>query len=217
MAKRGTTEKEQRMVPTLAVERLRARREERGISVRALADRVGVSASSISQIETGKANPSVGALVALTTELDLSLTEILARPSDDPVGASANPESPVLRETDRPRFQLEHGVTWDRLTPEADDQADFLYAIYAVGGASCPADALMRHQGREYGLLLSGRLGARVGFEEYQLSAGDSIVFNSEIPHRLWTIGEEPAVVVWTVIGRDADSTAFAATGNGNG
>lgn len=205
------------MVPTLAVERLRARREERGISVRALADRVGVSASSISQIETGKANPSVGALVALTTELELSLTELLARPGDDPVGTSADRESPVLRETDRPRFQLEYGVTWDRLTPDADDQADFLYAIYEVGGASCPPDALMRHQGREYGLLLSGRLGARVGFEEYQLSPGDSIVFNSETPHRLWTIGEEPAVVVWTVIGRDADDTAFAATGDRKG
>jgi hypothetical protein len=45
-----------------------------------------------------------------------------------------------------------------------------------------------------------------VGFESYELEAGDSIVFNSDLPHRLWTIGEEPAVVVWTVIGRGAVS-----------
>ena len=198
------------MVPTLAVERLRARREERKISVRALAGRIGLSPSSISQIETGKANPSVGALVALTTELDLSLTELLSDADGDKAEARQSGVSPVVRETERLRFQLEHGVSWDRLTPGADDEADFLYTIYEVGGASCPADALMRHQGREYGLVLSGQLGARVGFEEYHLGPGDSIVFNSEIPHRMWTIGGEPAVAVWTVIGRDSDGRAFA-------
>jgi transcriptional regulator with XRE-family HTH domain len=208
MPERGKAANKRQIVPKLAVGRLRTRREERGISVRALAGRIGLSPSSISQIETGKANPSVGALVALTTELDLSLTEILAGSAD---GDARQGASPVVRRSERPRFQLENGVTWDRLTPGADDQADFLYAIYEVGGASCPPNALMRHLGREYGLVLSGQLGAKVGFEEYRLSAGDSIVFNSEIPHRLWTIGDEPAVVVWTVIGRDADSTVFAA------
>jgi transcriptional regulator with XRE-family HTH domain len=193
----------------LAVERLRSRREEKGISVRALAQRIGVSPSLVSQIETGKTNPSVGTLVAITTELDLSLAELFSDPAAPGTGGgdpASHPGSPVLRHADRLSFQLESGVSWDRLTPDGADEVDFLYAVYEVGGTSSPADAPMRHHGREYGLVLSGRLGAMVGFESYELEAGDSIVFNSDLPHRLWTIGEEPAVVVWTVIGRGAVS-----------
>jgi mannose-6-phosphate isomerase-like protein (cupin superfamily) len=65
---------------------------------------------------------------------------------------------------------------------------------------------MLVHRGREYGLLLSGRLGATVGFGSYELTPGDSIVFEARSPHRFWTIGEEPAVVVWTIIGRAGEA-----------
>ena len=58
-------------------ERLRAARQGRGLSLRDLAERLGVSASLISQIETGRANPSVSTLYALVDELDVSLDELL--------------------------------------------------------------------------------------------------------------------------------------------
>jgi len=197
----------EQIVPALAVERLRARREAQGMSVRALAQRIGVSPSLVSQIETGKANPSVGTLVAFATELGLSLAELFAEPpaATGPGAPAPGHPSPVLRRADRLAVQLDNGISWERLTPDAEDSMDFLYTVYEVGGASCPPDALMRHHGREYGLVLSGRLGATVGFESYELEQGDSIAFGSDTPHRLWTIGDEPAVVVWVVTGRGAD------------
>ncbi len=213
MAENESGEAKQSEVPHLAVERLRSRREEKGISIRALAQRIGVSPSLVSQIETGKVNPSVGTLVAITTELDLSLAELFSEPDTGEADPASHPGSPVLRHANRLSFQLESGVSWDLLTPDAEDEVDFLYAVYEVGGASCAPDALMRHHGREYGLVLSGQLGATVGFESYELEAGDSIVFNSDTPHRLWTIGEQPAVVVWTVIGRSGDSRSFRERG----
>ncbi len=197
------------LLPALA--RLRSRREEKGMSIRTLARRVGVSPSLVSQIETGKVNPSVGTLVALTTELGLSLDELfLDPPAEAPapgrrVGAGS-PGSPVMREPERPALQLETGVTWYRLTPHSEEEVDFLYVVYEVGGESCPPDAMMVHRGREYGLVLAGRLGATVGFETYELEAGDSIVFEARSPHRFWTIGDEPAVVVWTIIGRAGET-----------
>jgi mannose-6-phosphate isomerase-like protein (cupin superfamily) len=63
----------------------------------------------------------------------------------------------------------------------------------------------MRHSGTEYGLVLSGRLGATVGEDSYELGPGDSIAFDSTTPHRIWTTGEEPATAVWTVVGREGD------------
>ena len=85
---------------------------------------------------------------------------------------------------------------------------DFLFVTYDVGGASCPPDVLMRHSGREYGLVISGHLGATIGFDSFELGPGDSIVADSTTPHRFWTIGDEPAVVVWTVVGRAGDPRA---------
>jgi transcriptional regulator with XRE-family HTH domain len=193
-------------VPAFMAANLRARREEAAISVRALARTVGVSPSLVSQIELGKANPSVGTLYAIVTALGLSLDELFAAPADRPAHGEA-----VLRAADRPTLALESGVRWERLTPSPDADVDFLHVTYGVGGASCPPDALMRHRGREYGLVLSGRLGAAVGDESYELDPGDSIVLDSTTPHRFWTIGDEPSVVVWTVIGRDDDTRAFTA------
>ena len=68
-------------------ERLRAARRDRHLSLRVLAERLGVSPSLISQIETGRANPSVSTLYAIAAELDVSLDELLfndRRPSRTP-------------------------------------------------------------------------------------------------------------------------------------
>jgi transcriptional regulator with XRE-family HTH domain len=194
-------------VPAAMAANLRARRAEADMSVRALARAVGVSPSLVSQIELGKANPSVGTLYAIVTELGLSLDELFA----DPSGADAARERPraaqdvVLREQERCALELAAGVRWERLSPASDPQVDFLHVTYEPGGASCPPGTFMRHAGREYGLVLSGRLGAAVGEERYELDPGDSIVLESTTPHRFWTIGEEASRVVWTVVGRSGD------------
>lgn len=199
-------------VPRPVAERLKAGRLRRGLSVRALAREVGVSPSLVSQIENGKANPSVGTLYAIVSALDVSLDELFDRadritPSAEPVepplaADTGRPTSAVLRAKQRPSLRLDSGVKWERLTPEGEDAIDFLQVTYGVGTASCPPDALLRHNGREYGLVLSGRIGVTVGFDRYELGPGDSVAIDSTTPHRIWTIGDEPADVVWTVVGR---------------
>lgn len=199
-------------IPPVVAERLRAHRERRGVPARALAREIGVSPSLVSQIERGKANPSVATLYAIVSALDISLDELFAdaapglpdiRTTDERVE-----DALILRSPRRPSIRLASGVHWQRLTPSADPDVDFLYVTYDVGGASCPPDALMRHNGREYGLVLAGRLGATVGFHSYELEPGDSIVLPSTTPHRFWTIGDEPTTVVWTVVGRTGDPRA---------
>jgi len=194
-------------VPASVGRALRERRVKAGLSIRQLATEAGVSASLVSQIERGKINPSVGRVLSLVTALGISLDELFvdldgnapARPTND------DDTGDVLHADQRRRIDLATGVEWQRLTPDHEQGVDFLYVVYEVGGASCPPGKLMHHDGREYGLILSGHLGATVGADHFELGPGDSIVFNSEIPHRLWTIGDEPAVGVWTIIGRDGD------------
>ncbi|MGZ8389780.1 MAG: helix-turn-helix domain-containing protein [Rhodoplanes sp.] len=189
--------------------RLRAARETAGVTVRGLARNLGVSASLVSQIETGRVMPSVGTLYAMANELGLLVDDLFRDAEAPPQQASSDAgrarPGPVQRSRGRETIHLSGGVHWERLTPTSDAEVEFLYVVYDVGATSCEEDALIRHGGKEYAYLLSGRLGIRVGFEEFELRPGDSISFDAQNPHRLWTIGDKPAVAVWVVLNRHAD------------
>jgi transcriptional regulator with XRE-family HTH domain len=188
--------------------RLREERERRGIGLRELARRVGVSPSLVSQIELDRVNPSVSTLYAIVTELGMTMSDVFGEQSGERVvqRSSGLAESPETRRV----INLASGVRWERLTRDSDPDVEFLYVVYPVGAASCPPDALVTHGGREYGYVTSGTLGVQVGFEEYELGPGGSIAFDSSSPHRLWTIGDEPVHAVWVVIGREADPRTAA-------
>jgi transcriptional regulator with XRE-family HTH domain len=190
--------------------RLRAQREQMGLSLREVARRIGVSASLISQIERDKVNPSVSTLYALVQELRLTMGDLFATddapPTPGPGRTAAPAVSPLVTPEQRAVINLASGVTWQRLTPSSDPTLEFLHVIYEPGSESCPEDSLVRHGGKEYGYVLSGRLGVRIGFDEHALESGDSISFDSSSPHRLWTIGDEPAEAIWVVVGRQSDS-----------
>jgi transcriptional regulator with XRE-family HTH domain len=186
--------------------RLRAERERRGISLRELARRVGVSASLVSQIELDRVNPSVSTLYALVTELGMTMSDVFGDSRPERLASQASgTDGLVQRPETRRVINLASGVRWERLTPHSDRDVEFLYVTYPVGAESCPEEALMTHGGKEYGYVESGTLGVRVGFDEYELGPGGSIAFDSSSPHRLWTIGNEPVHAVWVVIGRKAD------------
>jgi transcriptional regulator with XRE-family HTH domain/mannose-6-phosphate isomerase-like protein (cupin superfamily) len=215
-------------IPGSVGERLRTHRTDTGMSLRELARQIGVSPSLISQIEHGKATPSVATLYAIVSTLDISLDELFfdtprsAPAAAEPSGADRDPdtgderlpsshwqapsEGPVLRAANRLSLSLATGVRWERLTADHDPGVEFLRCTYPVGGESCPPGDLMSHSGHEYGLVLSGQCAATVGEETYELDAGDSIAFDSRTPHRIWNRSDgEPMVAIWTVVGRDGD------------
>jgi quercetin dioxygenase-like cupin family protein/DNA-binding XRE family transcriptional regulator len=106
----------------------------------------------------------------------------------------------VQRGCDRRIIDLASGVRWERLTPGADDRVDFLEVIYSPGGHSTDERRPLRHEGREYGLILSGTLRANVGFEAYELNPGDSIAFDSSTPHEYWNTTDHHVHAVWVVM-----------------
>jgi transcriptional regulator with XRE-family HTH domain len=193
-------------VPETLGARIRHERQSAGLTVRKLAARIQVSPSLISQIERGRATPSVATLWAIATELGLPVGDLFSE-AEAALGTQAS-YTPVQPRQTRTAITLAGGVRWERLTPTADHDVDFIYVVYPVGSESCPPDALSQHGGKEYGYVISGKLGVQIGFDEYSLRAGDSISFDSHRPHRLWAIGAEPAVAVWTVLNRRGDERA---------
>jgi transcriptional regulator with XRE-family HTH domain len=200
-------------------ERLREERLRRGVSVRGLARDLGVSASLISQIETGKSQPSVGTLYAITTALDISVEDVFEPPSPEAVrdDAPTNPTTvlaalgshrgqrvgPLVTPSARQILQLDSGVTWERLGQLPRTHVDFLLITYEPGGKSSSSGRLMRHPGAEYGYLISGELVLTLGFDELRLTPGDAVSFESTTPHRYHNDGIEPAVGIWFVAGTE--------------
>lgn len=199
--------------------RLRERRQEVGLSLREFARRIDVSASLISQIETGKVRPSVATLYAIVNELGGTVDELLfgpsATPTDDdgPEGSGRtvverlrdHPAVPAVQRADeRSVLQLSSGVRWERLTSESVPGIEFLYVVYEPGGESSPADGFQRHSGREWGYIISGTLHVTVAFDDHVLEPGDSVTFDSTTPHRLHNPGDVPVHAIWFVLGRDS-------------
>jgi transcriptional regulator with XRE-family HTH domain len=195
--------------------RLRKSREEKGITGRGLAQYLGISPSLISQIERGRVVPSVGTLYAITTHLEMGIDDLFRDANGHrPEGAvragrvKKDAISPIQDSRTRQMIRLAEGIRWERLTPQPDSETEFYYVVYEVGAESCPKDSLIRHGGKEYGYLIQGRLGLKIGFEEFELRPGDSISFDPQIPHRQWTIGKKRAEAIWVVCNRHSDNRA---------
>jgi transcriptional regulator with XRE-family HTH domain len=185
--------------------RLRAERKRRQMTLRQLAERTGLTPSHLSKIERGLANPTVGTLTRIGNELGVNLLDsFLQTPSPDivpprtwsgmPSGEDpARPQfrSPILRPDLRKSYRV-NGVEFQRLTP-SQDVIDFIEVRYEVGAGDTE---MYRHSGREYGLVIQGRLQIEYAFETYVLEPGWSHVFDSSVPHRYLNIGDEPAIIV---------------------
>ena len=197
--------------------RLRLTRRERGLSLQELATRAAVSASFISQIETGRSQPSVATLFALATSLEIPVDDLFGartREYSDAVphfvkGAHAPPNArpwqtseysnriSVIHPSHRARLEPVEGVTWERLAATPDRGVNFKRIIYAPGAASAPGGELVSHTGHEYGFGISGEVEVIVGRLSTILGAGESIDFDSTMPHVLRNLGDVDFVGIW--------------------
>jgi transcriptional regulator with XRE-family HTH domain len=179
--------------------RIREARVAAGLSVRELGRRVDVSPSHVSQVERGLGSFSVSALYSVASQLSISLDSLFdapPHPAQRPSPPSALDGTTVLRAGDRPAIKLKSGPRWERLTAESDPDAEFLEVIYeAVDDGAEPE--FSRHDGVEYGVVISGALSVQVGFDATVLYPGDSIRLDSGLPHRYWNAGPGPVHAIW--------------------
>jgi len=191
--------------------RLRAARLERGLSLRSVAQALGVSASLVSQVETGKTQPSVSTLYAMVNHLGVSMDELLGVTSVQPATPGIIPPifghtgpalPPVQRAEENPVLEMENGVRWERLAVGDGGPADALLVSYEPGATSSVENKLMRHSGIEYAYLIEGELTLQLDFDTYVLKPGDSLQFDSVRPHLYTNHGSTVARGVWFVVGR---------------
>ncbi|QZY50719.1 cupin domain-containing protein [Leucobacter tenebrionis] len=195
---------------------LRRQREARGLSLRSVATAVGVSASMLSQVETGKLHPSVPKLFEIAAYLEISVDSLLGLPSGEEAGPSRLAvERAVQRREAAPRIDIQNGVTWERLASAADENVEALLVTYDPGSSSSMDGKLMRHAGREFGYVLEGELTFRLGFETMVLRKGDSFSFDAQRPHVFTNESGAAAQGIWYVLPEQTSPSPTSEAGAG--
>jgi transcriptional regulator with XRE-family HTH domain len=174
-------------------DRVRALRDAMDLSLRDLAERTGVSAPMLSQVERGETSPTLAVATKIAAGLDLSLSQLLRLDEASHVV--------VTRRADR-RTRRRDGHRVDELTPPLPGQRAELTLHTLDPGASTggPGDPPIHEPGsRETIYVNAGSAALVVDGERYELAEGDSVTFDADLPHHFENEGDEPAELLAVV------------------
>jgi transcriptional regulator with XRE-family HTH domain len=167
--------------------RVRALREAMGLSLRDLAERCGVSAPMLSQVERGETSPTLIVAEKIAAGLDLTLSQLLRLDEGEHVSVS---RAEGRRRLSRRGHQVEE------LTPPLPGQrADVSLHLLEPGAATGGRDDPPMHEpgSRETTVVLDGTLALVVDGSRHELRAGDAVTFDADLPHHFENEGGEPA------------------------
>ena len=168
---------------------VRETRMQKGITLRRLAKDIGVSPSFISQMEQGKASPSIESLTQVAKILGVTSSYLLG---ESDAGAALEPASRTRNKFAADRFS---GVAIKRLVPEnyTDNNLEPALLVLEPGASSQE----MSGDGEEFLLVLSGQLDIAISGETYTIREGDNIYFNSSAAHSLHNTSGQAVKILW--------------------
>jgi transcriptional regulator with XRE-family HTH domain len=175
--------------------RIRALRESMSLSLRDLAERSGVSAPMLSQVERGETSPTLHVAARIAGGLELRLSQLLRLDEDGAVT--------VVRRGERRKGPARaRGHSYEILTPPLPGQRAELsrHTLGAGAVTGGPGDSPMHEPGsRETALVESGSVVLHCDGAVYELAAGDCVTFDADLPHRFENPGPEEAVLLAVV------------------
>jgi transcriptional regulator with XRE-family HTH domain len=181
--------------PSVIGPRVRALREAMDLSLRDLAERSGVSAPMLSQVERGETSPTLHVAGRIAAGLELRLSQLLRLDEDGAVT--------VVRRSERRKGPTgARGHRYEILTPPLPGQrAELSRHVLAAGAATGgPGDPPMHEPGsRETALVDSGVVALVCDGQRVDLAAGDCVTFDADLPHHFENPGTEEAVLLAVV------------------
>jgi mannose-6-phosphate isomerase-like protein (cupin superfamily) len=148
------------------------------MSLRDLAERSGVSAPMLSQVERGETSPTLSVASRIAAGLDLSLSQLLRLDEGETVA--------VVRSRARRRGGGAHGHTYEVVTPPLPGQrAEVSMHVLAPGAATGGADDPPMHEAgaRETTVVTEGSLRLVIDGVPHDLKEGDAVTFDADLPH----------------------------------
>lgn len=174
-------------------DKLRSVREKKGLTLKDVAERAGVSESLVSQIERNKVSPSTDVLLTVADILEIDYEYLF---NDYRQKRRVSILKASARESiSRNKVTIQQLSINDELSKDPAIES-FLLEIEPDGKTG---DQEYGHAGREFGIILSGQAQLVYGQERYDLGEGDTISFPSDIPHQFRNNGKEVLQAIWVV------------------
>jgi transcriptional regulator with XRE-family HTH domain len=170
---------------------LRARRMAQGLTLQDLARSIGLSKSAVSQIESGKIDPSLDTLRRLAQALKITLASLFE--------TRTTVDDRMVHRHNRKIFHIPRNhLRYELLSPDlVDKRVEFLRVEFGRDGGEEAQP--YTHEGEEYGIVIRGRVKAFVDGSTYALGPGDSIFFRAAEPHYIRRAGRGTAVMIWAI------------------
>jgi len=172
--------------------RVKALREAGGLSLRDLAERSGVSAPMLSQVERGETSPTLAVAARIASGLDLRLSQLLRLDESGTVTIVGARER-------RSGGSTRRGHTFEILTAPLPGQRAELsrHVLAAKSSTGGPGDPPMHEPGsREIALIESGSVVLVIDGERHELAAGDTATFDADLPHHFENPGPGEATIL---------------------
>lgn len=164
-------------------ERIKALREEKGLSLKDLADRTGFSAALLSQVENHLLSPSLGTLIKLARAFGVRVGDFLGETEGEPFT--------IVRKDERRKVSrfaskegVKYGYSYESLGFEKKDRRMEPF-IVTLEPATVKTSKTSVHEGEEFIFVLEGEMEVILGNHTDILYPGDSIYYDSTIPHRV--------------------------------
>ena len=191
----NNTEKQQdgKKIPYHFGEKIRTVRERSGVTLKAVAQKAGVSESHVSQIERNKVSPAIDTLLTLADVLDINLEFLFEE---------YHKTRPVEVTHKNERRQIVEGdILYEEIAGASKNDGQHALESYEI---TIPVDAKTYrgsygHLGKEIGYILEGKCQLHYENFVYELQAGDSVSFSANSPHTLVNIGDTAVRAIWTV------------------
>jgi len=166
-------------------------REQKGITMRHLAEEAGCSSSLISQLENNHVDPSISTLKRIAKALDVNIVDFF-------MDETLNHEDVVTKAADRVDIQLRR---WDAkiqslVRNTRNKRMQPFFTVIKPGGGS---HGMYLHEGEEFGFLMKGSLTLVLDERRYEIGTGESFYFPSHIPHDWINNGRDDAEVIWVI------------------
>jgi len=165
----------------------------RNMSIKELSKKTNLTSSLISQVERDLISPSLNSLAKISSALKVPMVSFFAEATPKP--------RPITRKKQRKKtviFSSSH-VIYQLLSPDPDRKIEFLLVEIEPEGSENDENELISHTGEECGYVIKGELEVRLGKDRYYLKEGDSIYFQSRIPHRFKNIGKGKVISIWAM------------------
>ena len=171
-------------------ERVRKIRNERGLTLQDVANFTGFSKALISQIENNIVMPPINTLAKIAKVLNVKMTYFFEEEinQNDFFVVRSDEKKYIYREG------VKHGYMYEELAKIKS--FDFMDWLLVTVKPDKMDDKLFSHEGFEYMYIVQGGLRMKLGGEVLELKEGDSIAFNSKIPHAAVTLDKETALVL---------------------